>query len=263
MQKFDLGNMVVQHNELIEAKWTMDRISMKLFEMAVSAIDVSKEKISKEVEVAKEDIFTMFKSDSGDRYTRLREHLENLQKQTILFNKNNNRKEMITAVTKTVWYTDESNPNVVIQFHEDIMPYLVNLKERFTQYPIGDLMDLKSKYSIIIYKLLKMNTWKDSKITYTIKDLRRITDTEKEYSRFEAWERRVIKSAVEEINGGFTSMLVAYQKVYSGKRVVAIEFKTRKRLSNRDNDFHKPKPIKKPQVSAVSTEPEQLSIYDI
>ncbi len=37
------------------------------------------------------------------------------------------------------------------------MPYLIELKEKFTQYALSDIMELNSKYSIILYKWLSMN----------------------------------------------------------------------------------------------------------
>ena len=56
---------------------------------------------------------------------------------------------------------------------------------------------------------------------------------------------------------------MTYKKIKSGRSVIGIEFKIRERLSHRDTDFHRPKPIKTQEVSSLDVDPDQLSIYDI
>src|SRR5574337_629033 len=93
------------------------------------------------------------------------------------------------------------NDEVKIEFHREIMPYLIELKEKFTQYALSDLVDLNSKYSIILYKWLSMNynqyehyivkggrreeqveAYRNPSIS--IRELRQITDTINAYKRF-------------------------------------------------------------------------------
>ena len=79
MNKFDIENTVVQSNDLITSKWKLDRISLKLFEMAVAALDTSKENPSREVVLKKSDIFMMFHATDKDRYFRFKEHIKDLK----------------------------------------------------------------------------------------------------------------------------------------------------------------------------------------
>ncbi|MDT2877131.1 replication initiation protein, partial [Lactococcus lactis] len=44
---------------------------------------------------------------------------------------------------------NDYNDKVLIRFDQAIMPYLIDLKNNFTQYAISDIMELNSKYSII------------------------------------------------------------------------------------------------------------------
>ena len=50
---------------------------------------------------------------------------------------------------------NDYNDEVLIRFSPEIMPYLINLKAEFTQYKISELQKLNSKYSIILYRILK------------------------------------------------------------------------------------------------------------
>jgi plasmid replication initiation protein len=62
--------------------------------------------------------------------------------------------ESIVPIPYVKW--TDYNDEVTIQFQPQIMPYLINLKKNFTQYALSDVMELNSKYSIILYKWLSM-----------------------------------------------------------------------------------------------------------
>jgi len=243
MNKYDISNYVVQSNELITSEWKMDRITLKLFEMAVSAVDVGRKNVSNVVLLNKSDVFQMFQADDKDKYTRFNKHIKKLLNQVVEIKLQNDRLGAIVPITYIEWGSKYDDQRVELRFNELIMPYIVQLKEKFTKYKISNLIKLSSKYSIIIYKLAKMDYWKSSRIVYTIKELRKITDTTNEYQRFEAFERRVLKVAMDEINNGGTDIVISYEKIKVGRRITAIEFKVRDRLSYKDNDYFKPRSI--------------------
>src|SRR5690554_3595691 len=99
MNKYDLSNYVVQSNELIKSEWKMDRITLKLFEMAVSAIDTSKENVSNVVILSKYDVYTMFNADDKDKYYRFNKHVQKLLKQVVRVSLKNDRIGAIVPIT--------------------------------------------------------------------------------------------------------------------------------------------------------------------
>lgn len=134
------------------------------------------------------------------------------------------------------------------------MPYLIELKTNFTQYVIGDIMYLNSKYSVILYKWLSMNynqfehyqhsnnrTAKQleqyNNPTISIEELRRITDTEAEYSRFTNFDAWVLKKPLEEINK-HTHFEVNYKKIKKGRSITAVQFFIQKKAIA-PNSFYK------------------------
>lgn len=244
MNKFEIDNYVVQSNDLIASKWKLDRISLKLFEMAVAALDTSKENPSREVVLKKSDIFMMFHATDEGRYFRFKEHIKDLMRQVVEVDLPNNRVAAIVPITYSRWSKGDSDQRVILRFNEELMPMLIDLKTKFTSYSIANLVNLTSKYAIIIYKLAKMESWKGHTCTFSMETLREVTDTIDLYSRFEAFERKVLTVAVEEINNGRTDLVMKYEKVKDGRRVEAIRFYTRPRLSHADTDYDNPKPIK-------------------
>jgi len=244
MNKFDIENKVVQANDLITSKWKLDRVSLKLFEMAVAALDTSKENPSREVVLKKDDIFMMFGATDEDRYYRFKEHIKDLMKQVVEVKLPNNRVAAIVPITYSSWVVKESDQRVVFRFNEEIMPMLVDLKSKFTSYSIANMAGLTSKYAIIIYKLAKMEKWKGHACTFPMETLREVTDTVHLYELFANFEARVLRPAVDEINNGRTDLVMKYEKIKDGRRIEAIRFYTRPRLSYSDTDYDNPKPIK-------------------
>ncbi len=141
----------------------------------------------------------------------------------------------------------------MIRFNQDIMPYLIELKQNFTKYALSEIMELNSKYSIILYKWLSMNynQYEHYSVkggrraeqveayrnpTITVKELRVITDTVKDYPRFTNFESYIIKNSLKEINA-HTSFNVTYDKIKKGRSIDSIVFHIDKKRTAEDNSY--------------------------
>lgn len=248
---YDLGNKVVQSNELIVGQWGLNTSLLKLFEMAVSCIDTSKDLPSREVRMSKQDIYDLFDYNSTRKYTYFREITRELQKQIVTLDMENGRKRDIVLIPTVEWGTQDSDDLVVFKFHEDIMPFLIELQEHFTQYQIAELKFMKSQYSIILFKYFVMEYNKRIKHSrdevveayISLEELRFITDTQKKYSKPNSLTEKVVDVAVNEINGvgselPTTSYLVEYD-IKRGKynRIEGYYFSIRKRVNICDRNF--------------------------
>jgi len=156
----DLHNQkVVEHNDLITSVAKMDRIPLKIFELAVSCLDVENPPEDNGVYISKETLFSFFDVKSESKHTRFKLAIEKMQKQAYFEIREQKGKgyqfQKIVPIPTVRWndYDDE----VFMRFNQDIMPYLLDLKRNFTQYLITDIMELTSKYSVIIYKWLSLN----------------------------------------------------------------------------------------------------------
>ena len=176
---FDMGNRVVESNDLIDTVWKMKATTLKLFEMAVSCIDVKNPPKDNIIYLAKTDIFDMFnvKDSDQNRWSRFKEHFKNLMQEVIVLPITNKpgRWEMMTPIHTVRFGTDENDRLVEVHFNPNIMPYLIDLKQNFSQYEIGNLRRMNSKYSILLYKLAKMNIGRNgsNEFTYTMNEIGR------------------------------------------------------------------------------------------
>ena len=146
-------------------------------------------------------------------------------------------------------YHDE----VKIEFHREIMPYLINLKKNFTQHALSEISELNSKYSIILYRWLSMNynqyehysakggrradqveSYRNPSIS--VKELRIMTDTVNEYQRFTNFTKKILDIPLKEINDN-TTFKVSYEKVKKGRSIDSIVFHIEKKRMADDNSY--------------------------
>jgi len=247
---------VVEHNSLITSIAKMDKTSLKMFELAVSCINTEEPPKDNIVYLSKRDLFAFFKVSDNDKHSRFKEAIEKMQKQAFFQIKEEAGKgfkfKSIVPIPYVEWtdYHDE----VKIEFHREIMPYLINLKKNFTQHALSDIAELNSKYSIILYRWLSMNysqyehystkggrraeqveAYRNPSIT--VKELRVITDTVNEYKRFDSLETWILKKPLEEIND-HTSFNVSYEKVKKGRSIDSIVFHIEKKPVAK-NEYYK------------------------
>ncbi len=246
---------VVEHNSLITSIAKMDKTPLKMFELAVSYINTEEPPKDHTVYLSKEELFAFFKVSDNDKHSRFKQAVENMQKQAFFQIKEEAGKGFkfinIVPIPYVEW--TDYNDEVKIEFHREIIPYLINLKQNFTQHALSDIAELNSKYSIILYRWLSMNynqyehySVKGGRRTeqvenyrnpsISIKELRLMTDTVNEYKEFWNFEKRVLKDPIEEITN-HTSFNVTYEKVKKGRSIDSIVFHITKKRRADDNSY--------------------------
>ncbi len=246
---------VVEHNSLITSIAKMDKTPLKMFELAVSCINTEEPPKDNTVYLSKRDLFAFFKVSDNDKHRRFKEAVEKMQKQAFFQIKEEEGKgfkfKSIVPIPYVEWtdYHDE----VKIEFHREIMPYLINLKKNFTQHALSDIAELNSKYSIILYRWLSMqyNQYEHYSVkggrraeqvesyrnpSISIKELRIMTDTVNDYERFQSLETWILKKPLEEINA-HTSFNVSYEKKKAGRNIDRIVFHIEKKRKADDNSY--------------------------
>ena len=248
---------IVEHNDLITSVAKMDKVPLKIFELAVSLIDTDNPPKNNTIYLSKTELFAFFKVDDSNKHSRFKEAIMTLHQQSVFeiremnVHKNKFEYRVISPLEETTW--NDYNDIISMTFTKSIMPYLIELKTKFTQYALSDLADLNSKYSIILYKWLSMNynqyehysakggrrvnqleSYRNPSIT--VKELREITDTKKIYENFPMFEKRVLKTAVQEIKA-HTSFNVSYDKIKAGRSIDSIVFHIEKKRQADDNSY--------------------------
>jgi len=246
---------IVEHNDLITSVAKMDKTPLKIFELAVSCIDTDNPPKNNTIYLSKAELFAFFKVDDSNKHHRFKEAIAKVQEQAFFEIREEKDKgfkfRRILPIPEVAW-TDYDD-KVMIRFDQAIMPYLIDLKQSFTQYALSDLVELNSKYSIILYKWLSMqyNQYEHYSVkggrraeqveayrnpSIPVKELRTITDTLNLYERFTKFESYVLQNSLKEINA-HTHFNVTYDKIKKGRSFDSIVFLITKKRRADDNSY--------------------------
>lgn len=248
----EFNQKVIEHNDLIMATARMPKTSLVAFEYIVSNIDPDNLPEEYKLSISKSRMLEFFQTKPNDRKkkSRIQDDILKLQKDAIfIFEKeeikevNGKERKVISNISiaplSTIQWSNISD-NLTIRLNPDIVPYISDLKRNFTNYPISDIIDFKSRHTIIIYRWLLMNynqfknyqntgkrnakaleSYKNPEVDIEL--LRKMTDTTDEYSRSNDFVRRVLDKAVNEINEK-TRYEVHYDKIRNNRKLVRIQF---------------------------------------
>lgn len=162
--------------------------------------------------------------DNGKNYADIKATLKHLSDRSmwVVFDDNPNEEVLCRWLSKVRF---NKNSGVVnIRIDEDLAPYLFDLKQKFTQYPLQNILEMKSVFSVRIYELLKSYAYQRSK-TFYIDELKQrlMVDTVKSYKDFSLFRKKVLEIAISEINA-LTDLIINYEPIKKGNKVIKINF---------------------------------------
>ena len=126
---------------------------------------------------------------------------------------------------------DDGNGMVIIKFNEQIKPFLLHLKGNFTQIPLQEILLMNHKYSIRVYELIKLklrnatpHADKHYPIEISVKELRRVTDTEDKYPQIKDLKHRVLYPALADIERDETAQIHCNVKdIKEGRTIIGFQ----------------------------------------
>ena len=124
------------------------------------------------------------------------------------------------------WINDvdlkKKSGKIEVRFHDKMKPYLLELKNNFTQYELLYILAMKSQYAIRLYELLKSYEYLKRSVIYDIAGLKKLLMAEN-YEVFNNFKQRVIDKAVIEINN-LSDVLISYELIKEGRKYVKVKF---------------------------------------
>ena len=160
--------------------------------------------------------------NSGKNYADVKEILKKLRDKSMWLTLENGSETLVGWLSKTV--VNKKSGIVHIKLDEDMIPYLFDLKKRFTKYQLYNVLSMKSAFSVRIYELMK--SYANLKtITFDIDELKKMLMVEdvKSYNRFPDFRRKVLEKAIQEINA-LTDIRIGYEPITKGRKVVKLKF---------------------------------------
>ncbi len=196
---------VWQHNRLAEARYELSTREQKFILYVISMIDASDEEFkSYDINIGQ---FAKFAGlEKNNLYGQLRELAEGLQSKKLVVPNHIDQQTGSTGVLITNWFcsafiSPNGSGSFSVKLSPDLKPYLLQVKKEFFQFKLHQVMQMRSRYAIRLYQLLKRWQFK-GKVTLTISELRISLGAEqqdKSLGAYADFKRRAIAPAVAEI----------------------------------------------------------------
>ena len=162
--------------------------------------------------------------DNGKNLSNVKRTLKAVASICVWIEQPNEKDVLLHWIDKVV--LDRRTHNFEVSFSPDMLPYLYDLKTRYTSYALSNVLVMESKYGIRLYELLKsyQHTY-DGEVTFDLAELKSRIDAEK-YKRYPDFRRNVLEIATQDINE-YSDINVEYEAFSEngGRGIDTISFK--------------------------------------
>lgn len=190
---------VVKSNRLVQSKMNWTKLEHRVVAMLIAQLKKEDEKFE-EQRVYIRDIADLSGRSGKSLYDQAEEICQKLldQKIHVRTKTDDGRRRYKGYNCMSTCEYVEGSGYIVAKFNDDMQPFLLQLKRRFTQYNLRCFMKLSSQHSMRIYELLKMR--EDLRfLRISIDELREVLCCEHSYERFADFKRWVLERAREEL----------------------------------------------------------------
>lgn len=214
--------LVVKANELVMGQIAWSVLEYRVFIAHVSQIS-REDKRFKRQSVGVQQLCELSQVDTETLYSRAKGIADQLtQKNIVLERGEDGRREAgAVSVYASCKYKEETG-ELVGRFTEEMSPFLLELKDRFTMYYRRQALAMRSMYSMRFYEILKRYEYQ-GKFELRVDEFRNLFDLEDKYPRFVDLRRNVIDRAREELEEKADTTF-EYNVVRDGQTPVSIQF---------------------------------------
>ena len=229
-------NHVVKSNQVIEASYQLSAVEQRIVLAAISRIPKNQPITDDELYPVSVDELKQLGVHEKTAYRDLKEGINRLYERSI--NLSIDDKSIKMRWVQEIQFLD-SQSVIGIRFSKPILPFISNLSREFTKYALSDIAGINSGYGIRIYELL-VQYRQIGKREISVESLRTMLELGKKYPLFADFKKRVIDTAVDQINE-YSPLKVTYEQKKTGRKVTHIIFSFKeksKSITHTSKDFY-------------------------
>ena len=225
----DTRNYVCQANSLVGGKQALKLNSAKLIRAAIMQVVRDDEELKPYI-ITISELAELLNVPKSNIYRDIDDITDDILNNPVYIREEVGKK---VRWIKIPWVTRceyNSDIGVALKLNDELKPFLINLKDHYTQYTLDSILVMKSVYAIRIYELLQSEIMTrilpraGTDIELSVETLKECCGCEsKAYKTFSNFRNRVIDIAVKEINEK-TLYTLSYDYVKKGKSVIGLIF---------------------------------------
>jgi len=230
-RNLSLDNLVVKSNKMVNGKYNLKTIDHKMMLTLCSLISSKDDEFCEITLTVKEmaDLFNIHRNDEYELYRILSKECKRLLGATIEYNVSmeKGKKEWIGKTIFSTMHYNEGQGTVKMKFNEDMREFLLDVKETYTKFKLGYVINFKNQYSFRLYELLKSYE-KVGERTLLLEELRTYMNLEEnQFERYTQLKNRVILKCIEEINKYSDIKVTLKKEEKENRKVVGLVFEIR------------------------------------
>lgn len=213
--------VVTKANTLVEASYRLNVSEQRCIALLAGQIHPDDEDF-KGYRFRASDLQALVESHNKDEHARLKDLAEGLMKKTLKLRRPEGGWLLVNWVSSAEYFPGEGE--VELCFDPKLLPYMLQLKERFTSYKLASIIKLRSRYSVRLYELLKQYESLGAR-SFTLPELREILQLrDNELKLWADFRRKVLEVAERELPKR-TDLAFSYAVRKKGRAVNWIDFK--------------------------------------
>lgn len=226
----DTNNYVVMANDMmIHSASNLSLNELKLLRFIIMQTKKDDRELY-EFEVSVKELAELFEVNikTNDMYKRLQTMTKHIMQEVIYIGDNTKNKWIMFHWVDVCRY---DNGKVTIKISDELKPFLTELRGNFARYQLSEIITFKSTYAIRLYEIINGYLNENNlphadvaiEISISVEELRKATDTINKFVRPYDFKRKVIDTAVKEINGK-SKYHVTATPYTRGKAIIGFEF---------------------------------------
>lgn len=224
----DTKKFVCQANTLVGGRQALSLNSAKLIRAAIMQIQYDDKELFPYI-ITIPELADLLKISRSNIYRDIEKITDDIIKNPVFIRENSSEK---TRWVKIPWVTRceyHSDVGVALKLNDELKPFLLNLKERYTQYELENVLSMESVYAIRLFEMIQEKILYKTipidglDIELSVDMIREGCDCQDKYKTFANFKARVIDTAVSEIER-VTSYTITYSYRKKGRAVVGIIF---------------------------------------
>jgi plasmid replication initiation protein len=213
--------VVTKANALVEASYRLNVSEQRVLALLVAQIHPNDEDF-KPYRFKASKLQALVESANKDEHQRLKVLVKGLTEKSLNIPREDGGWLFVTWLSSGEYIPGRGE--VELEFSPKLKPYLLKLQERFTSYKLGNVVKLRSRYSVRLYELLKQYE-SLGKRSFELVELRLVLGlADDEYSTWHDFKKRVLEPALRELPKK-TDLGFSYTVRKRARAVAFVDFK--------------------------------------
>ena len=213
--------IAIQHNNLVQAKYSMTLQQKRVMIWLVSQIKPTDEDFKEHILSVKE-LIEVCQLSGESAYKQLKDITFSLIEKGIRIIDITNPKEDIETQISWLSSAKYRYGRVTLTFSPELKPYLLLLKEKFTAVNMIDMMQFKSVHAIRIYELLKQYENIGERIL-DIEEIKECCGVKDKLRKYADFEKYLLLIAQREINEK-SDIHIEFERIKPFRKIEGIKF---------------------------------------